>query len=246
MKIIIFRNILFITLYILSYSQDLRKIEEIQNPQNIEALLKILPSIFDKLTTSFFKSQCTYSNKLTYKYFKNIESNTNIKYYLDIKENQIPEVIDDILLLLKISDNHYKNLYKFIDNFLSSLNDGDNYKDLDWLNQIFTSIDKDKNDKIPYGNLFVTKKGNKIDIILCFGLIGFNSLPLENGYLDYMEYSKINDGFIGESFVSYINSLDLSERGDRAFMTFLRLAGLKSLGNKYGVDIPYPRFNGFY
>ena len=28
-------------------------------------------------------------------------------------------------------------------------------------------------------------------------------------------------------------------------MNFLRLAGLKVLANKYDIDIPYPRFNGF-
>ena len=125
------------------------------------------------------------------------------------------------------------------------MKDEDNYKDLDWLNQIFTSI-SNKNDKISYGNIFAVKKGNKIDIILCFGLIGLNSIPFENGYLDYSEYSNISNGLIGESHVSYVNYLDLSERGDRAFMIFLRLAGLKSFGNTYGIDIPYPRFNGFY
>ena len=28
-------------------------------------------------------------------------------------------------------------------------------------------------------------------------------------------------------------------------MIFLRLVGLKVLANKYNIDIPYPRFNGF-
>ena len=36
------------------------------------------------------------------------------------------------------------------------------------------------------------------------------------------------------------------ERGDKTFMNFLRLAGLKIIGNIYGIDLPYPRFNGFY
>ena len=239
-----FIKIIFIILFALSNNEQYSE-EEKENPINIDTLLEILPLAFDKLSTSFFHSQCTYSNKLTYSYFKKIESNTNIKYYLNKKENDLPSIIENILITLNITNKHYKYLYKNIYNFFYLLNDEDEYKELNWLNQIIVSISIDEKEKISYGNLFVIKKGNKIDIILCYGLIEFNNLPFEKGYFDYSEYSNINNGFIGASYVNYINTIDLADRGDRSFMIFLRIAGFKALANKYKIDIPYPRFNGF-
>lgn len=242
---ILFINIIFITLYILSYNHILKNLEEIENPQNINTLLDIIPSIFDKLTSSFFTCQCTYYSKLTYTYFKAIESHTNIKYFLNQKDIDIPIVIDNIISLLNVTNKHYINLHKYLKNFLSSLNEEDGYNDLDWVNQIIASTGTDENDKIAYGVIFAIKKGNKIDIIFCYGLTTLNSIPFES-VLDYSEYNNINNGNIEESHVSYVNSVKSIDRGDRNLMIFLRLAGIKALGNYYGLDIPYPRFNGFY
>ena len=237
--------LLKIILSFLSLLSNINSEEEIEKPKNIDSLLEEIPLIFDKLTTSFFLSQCSYSDKLTYNYFKKIESNTNIKYYLGQKEINFPEIIVNILTTLNLYGNHYKNLYKYLDNFLNSLNN-EEYTEFDWLNQIISSITTGEKNIVIYGTLFAIKKGNKIDIILCYGEIELNSVPFENGYFDYSEYNKISNGLIEESYINYVNSVELANRGDRNFMIFLRLAGIKALGNKYGIDIPYPRFNGFY
>ena len=67
-------SIILIILYLLSSINS----EEIEAPQNIDSLLEAIPSIFDKLTSSFFLSQCSYSSKLTYSYFRKIESLTKL------------------------------------------------------------------------------------------------------------------------------------------------------------------------
>lgn len=243
MKIFII-NIVFVISNLLYYCQNSINSEEIQIPQNINALLDVLPLIFDKLTISFFRSECTYSDKLTYNYFKTIESNTKIKYYLNQKENNLSEVIDNIIKLFNVTSKNYKNLYKFVENFLSSFNEED-CKNLEWKNQIIASVPINGSDSVYYGNIFAIKKGNKIDIIFCYGSVSLNSISFENGYFDYSEYININNVNIQETHVSYVSTIGL-ERGDKTFMNFLRLAGLKIIGNIYGIDLPYPRFNGFY
>ena len=238
-----FVNIIIVNLFILSFTQNKNIIEEIQTPKNIDTLKEILPSLFEKYTNIFFGSQCTYSDKLTYNYFRKIESSTKIVYFLDRKENDIPSIIKEILTFLDIKDKNYKNLYKFIESFIDQLKEED-YTDLEWLNQIIASTAK-KNGEIVYGNILAIKKGNKIDIILCYGSIELNSISFGEGYLDYSEFSNINKGYIEETHVSYINTYGI-DRGDKVFMTFLRLAGYKALGNIYAIDIPYPRFKGFF
>ena len=221
------------------------KSQEIENPQNLETLLETIPSIFDKLTSSFYLSQCSYSSKLTYSYFRKIESLTKIKYYLSQKESDFPQIIDNILITLNISGKNYKNIYKYLDNFLSSLKDEEYYTDLDWMNQIIASVTTDEKKAVSYGNLFAIKKGNKIDIILCYAETELVSVPFSSGYLDYSEYNKINNGLFEESYVNYANSVELFDRGDRNFMIYLRLAGIKAFANKHYIDVPYPRFSGY-
>ena len=238
----IFVNIIIVSLFILSFTQNKNLIEETKTLKNIDTLKEILPSLFEEFTKIFFGIQCTYSDKLTYNYFRKIESNTKIVYFLDKKENDIPNIIKEILSFLDIKDKNYKNLYKFVESFMDQLKEED-YTDLEWLNQIIASTAK--KGEIVYGNIFTIKKGNKIDIILCYGAIELNNISFGEGYLDYSEFSNINKGNIGETHVSYINSYGI-DRGDKVFMTFLRLAGYKALGNLYEIDIPYPRFKGFY
>lgn len=161
---------------------------------------------------------------------------------MDKKENDIPNIIKEILLLFDIKDKNYKNLYKFIESFMSQIMD-EEYTDLEWMNQIIASTAK--NSEIKFENIFAIKKGNKIDIILCYGNIELNNISFGEGYLDYSEFSNINKGNIGETHVSYVNTYGI-DRGDKTFMTFMRLAGYKALGNLYEIDIPYPRFKGFY
>ena len=234
-------NFLIIIFYLLSSTYNLRNFEVIEN---FDSLLEIIPSVFSKFTTIFFRSLCLYSNQLTYNYFKKIEASIEIKNYLDIKDSDFPEVIDNMVKSLNITDIHYKNIYRYIQRFISSFY-VDDYEDMDWLNQIIVSIVPGQKDKVSYGMLFARKKGNKIDIIFCYGFETLNSIQFENQYLYYSEYNYIDNDYIGESHTSYINSVDLGERGDKTFMIFLRLAGLKAFGNKYGIDIPYPRFIGF-
>ena len=73
------------------------------------------------------------------------------------------QIIDNILLTLNISGKHYKNIYKYLDNFLSSLNNGEYYTELDWLNQIIASVTTGELKTVIYGNLFAIRKGNKIE-----------------------------------------------------------------------------------
>ena len=240
---IFFVNIITASLFILSLTQNKNIIEETKDPKNTDTLKEILPSLFESYTKIFFGSPCTYSDELTYNYFRKIESSTKIEYFLDQKENDIPTIIKKILSFLEIEGKNYKNLYKFIESFMAQLKEED-YTELEWLNQIIASTGKKKGEII-YGNIFVIKKGNKIDIILCYGSIELNNISFGEGYLDYSEFSNINKGYIEETHVSYINTYGI-DRGDKVFMTFIRLAGYKALGNLYELDIPYPRFKEFY
>ena len=239
----IFINIIIISLFIFSFAQNKNFTDIDKSPKSLDTLKEILPSLFEEYTKIFFGSQCTYSEKLTYNYFRKIESNTQIVYILDKKENDISSIINEILTFLDIKDKNYKNLYKFIESFMAQLKEED-YTDLEWMNQIIASTSK-KDKEIVYRNILAIKKGNKIDIILCYGSIELNSISFGEGYLDYSEYSNINKGYIEETHVSYINTYGI-DRGDKVLMTFLRLAGYKALGNLYEIDIPYPRFKGFY
>ena len=238
----IFVNIIIISLFIFSFTQNKKFTEETKTPKNIDHLKEILPSLFEEYSKIFFGSQCTYLDNLTYNFFRKIESSTKIVFFLDKKENDIPNIIKEILLLFDIKDKNYKNLYKFIESFMSQIMD-EEYTDLEWMNQIIASTAK--NGEIKFENIFAIKKGNKIDIILCYGNLELNNISFGEGYLDYSEFSNINKGNIGETHVSYVNTYGI-DRGDKTFMTFLRLAGYKALGNLYEIDIPYPRFKGFY
>ena len=87
--------------------------------------------------------------------------------------------------------------------------------------------------------MFITKNENKYNFIFCYGYGDFNRIF--NGYnsfkLGQKEYYELDCG-ASTSSKYFPNSIE-----DNYLMHFVNLVGLKVLGNKYLIDLPYPYFN---
>ena len=86
-------------------SSNLRK--QGKEIKDIDILLDILPRKYISLYKTILKEKSHISKELTTKFFKQIESNSNIKYYFNKAEADYDSLIDDVINSMGISNKHH-------------------------------------------------------------------------------------------------------------------------------------------
>lgn len=231
-------NILcLIFLFQFVYNLNLRN--EHDNINNLDSLLMNIPSIYDSLYEKLLSEKSSISKDLTTNYFKKIENNSKIKYYLNKDYNDFQSIIDDMIISMGISNKKFSYLN---DIFYNKISLHDEYFDnKKWMNfNIITTVRNDEN-TISLGTLYVDKNNDKYDIIFCFGFgdfnKNFNGENIVNLGLNQNKYNEISQ-------TSTSSSSDFPDTNDDNYLIhFMNLIGFKILGNNYDLDLPYPEFN---
>ena len=218
------------------YSFNLRKGQK--EIKYLDTLLKDLPSIYESLYNKILNEKSEISKELTSAYFKQIESNSKTKYYLDKDENDFDFMIEDVINTMGISNK--KHAYVF-DTFRNQIDNHQGYmKNHQWMCfNIITTVRTDKN-TIAYGSLYVNKIEQKYNFIFTYGHGDFNRI-----------FSARNAIFLGRpnEFVEPSNAYSSSSkdfpdsRDEYSLMHFLNLVGFKSFGNEYDLPLPEPKFD---
>ena len=234
-------SIILISFLALVLNSNLRKEKE-ENIINLPSILKNIIPIYNSLYKNMLKEQVQIEKELpinlikdlTTDYFKKVESTSKIKYYLDKDLKDFDSIVDDILISMNIPDFFASQIfkYKIIDHPEIFYND--NSISFNLINTV-----NDDNNKISYGSLYINKNEDKYNFIFCYGFGDFNRIF--NGYnafnLGEKEYHESHNGAVTSSkYFPYLNEADY-------LMHFMNLVGLKVLGNKYNIEIPYPEFN---
>ena len=233
--------IFFISISSLSFikSSNLRKNDEIII-QDINYLLTGLPTSYSALQKEM-KSQkkCSFYKKLTLSYFKTLESNSNIKYYLNKELKDFDSIIKDIIKTMGISNPQNAYVIDIFDYKLTERKDF--FENNKWVNfNIMTTI-RNEEDTISFGSLFVSLNEGKFNFIFCYG------------YGDFKVNFSGNDAVLlgMEGDYKYIAtaksctywSKDMNEKDASYIVDFMNLVGFKVFGNKFGLDLPYPEID---
>ena len=230
--------IFIILLYSFSFieSSNLRKALEIPE---INTLLKGLPMVYESLL-KYFKIHVT-TNKNLYKlsYFKSLESNAKVKYYLNKEKKDFDSIKYDIITSMGINnpDKAFVNLL-FEEKIFELEKE---LKTNTWMNFNIISTLRNEKDSLAYGSLFVNFKDKKYNFIFCHGF----------GYFK-KEFNSLNAVFLGKegeykfaqhSAVSSSYEKDFSFYHSNYLIMFMNLLGFKALGNKYNVQLPNPNLD---
>ena len=219
------------------YNLNLRNGDGIIN--NLDSLLKNIPGIYDSLYTKMLSEKSNISKDLTSSYFKKIENNSRVKFYLNKDSNDFQSIIDDMIISLGISNKNHAYLR---DIFYNKISLHDEYFDnKKWMNfNIITTVRYDEN-TISFASLYVDKNNNKYDFIFCFGFGDFNKNFNGENVVD-LRVNQIKYNEISQTYTS--SSSDFQDSNDENYLIhFMNLIGFKILGNQYNLDLPYPVFN---
>ena len=230
---------LFCLIFLLQfvYNLNLRKGDE--NINNLDSLLKNIPIIYDSLYTKMLSEKSNISKDLTSSYFKKLENNSKVKFYLNKDSNDFQSIIDDMIISMGISN---KNHAYIRDIFYNKISLHDEYFDnKKWMNfNIITTVRNDEN-TISFASLYADKNNDKFDFIFCFGFGDFNKNFNGENIVDL----GVNQNTYKEISQTYTSSSsDFPDSNDENYLIhFMNLIGFKILGNKYNLDLPYPEFN---
>jgi hypothetical protein len=234
MKRILVKLIYLISVIKLTLNINLRKEVKVMN---IDLLLSHLQPLYNSLYQKMLKQQCDISKELTTNYFKKIESNTKIKYYLNKNLEDFNSIINDIILSMKITKNKFTYIFNIFEDEIPTHKEY--FYNNNWVNfNILTTLISEEK-SIAFGNLYVFKKQDKFDFIFCYGFGQFNRVfsGKTTILLNQNEY-KVTQ----QSYVS--SSLDFKDSYDEDYLFFfMNLIGFKIVGNEYNINLPYPEFN---
>ena len=221
------------------FNSNLRNEEDIYNvPSILDNIVPIYKSLIQQMLKEKINMEkelpINIAKDLSTEYFKQIESVSKIKYYLNKELKDFNLILDDILLSMNIPDIFASNIFNSkIPDHPEIFYNGNSIS----YNLINTA--SNDNNIISYGSLFITKNENKYNFIFCYGYGDFNRIF--NGYnafkLGQKEYYELDCG-ASTSSKYFPNSIE-----ENYLMHFMNLIGLKVLGNKYLIDLPYPDFN---
>ena len=233
------RIIILITFLTFILASNLRKEGDIINSTPIlENIVSIYNSLYQKILKEKIEIEkdlpINILKDLTTDYFKKVESSSKIKFYLNKDSTDFDSILDDIILSMKIPDTFASQIFKYkIPEHPEAF-----YKS-NSINFNLLSTANDDNNIISYGSLYIIKNGDKYSFILCYGFGEFNRIF--NGYnsfdLGRREYHESHHG-AATSSKYFPNSIE-----EYYLMHFMNLVGLKVLGNKYNIDLPYLDFN---
>ena len=214
----------------------LRQAEEVAN---LDTLLAGLPTSYEALRNKLESKVASIKDILSLSYFKSLESNSNVKYYLNKETKDFEAIIKDMIDSMGISNpNHayFHNIFEY------KIQESEQYAKFNtWMNyNVFTTVRNDKN-SIAYGSLFVTKKDEKYHFIFIYGAgefkVNFNGMNVvalgKDG--DY-KYHQTSDS-------STFNWNDLDDNDSNYIIMFMNLEGFKILGNKYDIPLVYPKLD---
>ena len=228
---------LIISSFSLIKSSNLRKNDEIIPDINI--LLEGLPISYSILQNDLISQKPSISKELDLSYFKTLESNSNIKYYLNKEIKDFDSIIKDIIISMGISNPQHGYV---IDIFKDKISEDKEYFHTNkWVNfNIITTV-RNEEGTISFGSIFSTLNGGKFNFIFCFGYANFKA-----------EFNANNVVFLGEKGdYRYLATLKCSNYSSKElnfsdatyFVDFITLVGFKVLGNKYNLELPYPNLD---
>ena len=234
---LLFLLFLIISSFSLIKSSHLRKNEETIPDLNI--LLKGLPISYSILQKELISQKPSISKVFDLSYFKTLESNCNIKYYLNKELKDFDSIIKDIIKTIDTSNPQNGFVLDIFRNKIAVHPEYFNFNK--WVNfNIITTVRNEK-DTISFGSIFTSFNEGKFNFIFCYGYgdfkanFGGNNVVFlgKEGNYRYRETQR-STTYSSNDFESY---------DEDYLIRFMNLVGFKVIGNKYGIQLPYPEIN---
>ena len=234
---LLFLLFLIISSFSLIKSSNLRKNEETIPDLNI--LLAGLPTSYSILQKELISQKPSISKELDLSYFKTLESNSNIKYYLNKELKDFDSIIKDIIKTIDTSNPQNGIVLDIFRNKIAVHPEYFNFNK--WVNfNIITTVRNEK-DTISFGSIFTSFNEGKFNFIFCYGYgdfkanFGGNNVVFlgKEGNYRYRETQR-STTYSSNDFESY---------DEDYLIRFMNLVGFKVIGNKYGIQLPYPEIN---
>ena len=228
---------LIISSFSLIKSSNLRKNDEIIPDINI--LLEGLPISYSILQNDLISQKPSISKELDLSYFKTLESNSNIKYYLNKELKDFDSIIKDIIKTIDTSNPQNGFVLDIFRNKIAEHPEYFNYNK--WVNfNIITTVRNEK-DTISFGSLFTSFNEGKFNFIFCYG---YGDFKADFGGNNVVFLGKEGNYRYRETQRSTTYSSNDFESYDEDYLIrFMNLVGFKVIGNKYGIQLPYPEIN---
>ena len=215
----------------------LRQVEE--EVANLNSLLAGLPTSYDVLRKKLESKVASIKDTLSLSYFKSLEANSKVKYYLNKETKDFEAIIKDIIDSMGISNPNHAYLHNI---FEYQIPESEQYANFNtWMNyNIITTVRNDKN-SIAYGSLFVTKKDEKYHFIFFYGAGDFK---VNYNGMNVISLGKDGDYKYAQTFESNsFNWDDLDDNDSNYIIMYMNLEGFKVLGNKYDIPLAYPKLD---
>ena len=203
---------------------------------NLDSLLAGLPTSYDILRNQLESKVAPIKGTLSLPYFKSLESNSKVKYYLNKDRTDFESIINDIIASMGISNPKHAYLHNI---FEYKIPEAEQYKDYNtWMNyNIITTVRNDEN-TISYGSLFVTLKDGKYHFIFCYG---FGDFKENYNGMNVVSLGKDGNYKYHETSNSVSSGSEVLDDNDAYYIImFMNLEGFKVLGNKYDIPLLYP------
>ena len=220
--------------FILIKSSNLRKSDEIIIP-DIDILLTGLPTSYSILQKELKSQKCPLKKELSIPFIKELEANSNIKYYLNKELKDFDSIIKDIIKTMGISNPQHAYV---IDIFKDKISEDKEYFHTNkWVNfNIITTV-RNEEGTISFGSVFSTLNEGKFNFIFCYGYTNFKAEFNANNLV--FLGSKGDFRYIATLKCSNYLSKELNFHDATYLVDFMNLVGFKVLGNKYNLDLPY-------
>lgn len=233
-KFNIFLFFLFSLLYLIK-SSHLRNIEEIPD---LEYLLLGLPTSYDILLKEFSaQKRSTVSNLFTLSYFKTLVFNSNLNYYLNKEIQDFQSILNDIIILMGIANPKRAFINEIFEEKI--IKSKEHYDSNKWMNYNIVTTELNEDKRIAIGSLFVNLNKGKYNFIFCYSS-GYFKVPF-NGLNIVFLGSEGDWKYVATAVSSNYLSKDLEFYDTNFIMDFLNLVGFKIIGNKYKLQLPYPK-----
>ena len=234
---LLFLLFLIISSFSIIKSSNLRKNEEIIPDLNI--LLAGLPTSYSILQKELISQKPSISKELDLSYFKTLESNSNIKYYLNKELKDFDSIIKDIIKTIDTSNPQNGIVLDIFRNKIAVHPEYFNFNK--WVNfNIITTVRNEK-DTISFGSIFTSFNEGKFNFIFCYG---YGDFKANFGGNNVVFLGKEGNYRYRETQRSTTYSSNDFENYDEDYLIrFMNLVGFKVIGNKYGIQLPYPEIN---
>ena len=220
-------------------SSNLRKNEE--TIPEIDSLKEGLPKSYELLQKVVESRKPQKAQFLNLAYFKELElnSNSNVEFFLDKEPNDFDSLMTKIIEFMGISNQDHAYVHDIVMNKITQYEKYHEYNT--WTNYNIITTVRNEEKTISFGSLFVSINKEKYNIIFCYGSGIFNA-----------DFSADNVVFLGAkgdwkyvetSRSASYSSGDFTDDDMRYIIRYMNLVGFKVIGNKYGLQLPDPNIN---